>query len=188
MTQPVVFTTRPLARCWKTSVTCSPKPFFSSLCTYAKSQNGFCRTWTTAGTWHSQQSLPLDHLLVVGSQTQLIHLNFSLACVLNNRHIPSHKTASVGLEPQLVHDTSLLSLPLDHLLVVGSLAQLIHLIFLSACIIKIQQFLNHKTTSVGLEPQLVHDTNMLSLPLDHLLVVGSLAQLIHLIFFSSFYN
>jgi hypothetical protein len=105
---------------------------------------------------------------------QLIHLNFSLACVLNNRHIPSHKTASVGLEPQLVHDTSLLSLPLDHLLVVGSLAQLIRPIFSLACIIKIQQFLNHKTASVGLEPQLVHDTSLLYLPLDHLLVVDRL--------------
>jgi hypothetical protein len=25
---------------------------------------------------------------------------FSLACIINIRHIPSHKTASVGLEPQ----------------------------------------------------------------------------------------
>jgi hypothetical protein len=74
----------------------------------------------------------------------------------------------------------LLSLPLDHLLVVESLAQLIHLIFSLACIIKIQQFLNHNMASVGLEPQLVHDTSLLSLPLDHLLVVGRLAQLIHL--------
>jgi hypothetical protein len=81
-----------------------------------------------------------------------------------------------------------LSLPLDQLLVVGSLAQFIHLIFSSSLYIKIQQFLNHKTASVGLEPHLVDDTSLLSLPLDHLLVVGSLAQLIHLIFFSSLYN
>jgi hypothetical protein len=104
----------------------------------------------------------------------LFTLFFSLACVLNNRHIPSHKKPSVGLEPQLVHETSLLSLPLDHLLVVGSLAQLIRLIFSLACIIKIQQFLNHKTASVGLDPQQVHDTSLLSLPLDHLLVVDCL--------------
>jgi hypothetical protein len=97
--------------------------------------------------------------------------------------------ASVGLEPHLVHDTSLLSLPLNHLLVVEWLAQLIHLnIFSLACVIKTQQLLNYKTGSVRLEPQLVRDTSLLSLPLDHLLVVGRLAQLIHLIFFSSLYN
>jgi hypothetical protein len=60
------------------------------------------------------------------------------------------------------------------LLVVGSVAQLIRLIFSLACIIKIQQFLNHKTASVGLDPQQVHDTSLLSLPLDHLLVVDCL--------------
>jgi hypothetical protein len=54
--------------------------------------------------------------------------------------------ASVGLEPQRARDTSLLALPLDHLLVVGRLAQLIHLIFFLACIIKTQQLLNHKMT------------------------------------------
>ena len=66
--------------------------------------------------------------------------------------------AYVGLEPHLVHDTSRLSLPQDHLLVVGSVAQLINLIFFLACIIKIQPFLKHKTASVRLEPQLAHDT------------------------------
>ena len=91
--------------------------------------------------------------------------------------------ASVELEPHLVHDTSLSSLPLDHLLVVGSQAKLIRVIFSLACIIKIEQFLNHKMASVGLEPHLVHETNLLSLPLNHLVVVGSLAQLIHLNFF-----
>ena len=95
---------------------------------------------------------------------------------------------SVGLEPHLVHDTSLLSLPLNHLLVVERLAQLIHLnIFSLACVIKTQQLLKHKTGSVRLEPQLVRDTSLLSLPLDHLLVVGRLAQLIHLIFYASLY-
>jgi hypothetical protein len=50
--------------------------------------------------FYSPISLPLDHLLVVGSLPQLIHLNlFSLACVINNRHISSHKMTSVGLEP-----------------------------------------------------------------------------------------
>ena len=39
--------------------------------------------------------------------------------------------------------------------------------------------------SVELEPHRVHETSLLSLPLDHLLVVGRLAQLINLIFFSS---
>jgi hypothetical protein len=59
----------------------------------------------------------------------------------------------VGFEPHLVHDTSLLSLPLDHLLVVGGLVQLIRLIFSQDCIIKTQQLLNYKMASVGLEPQ-----------------------------------
>ena len=50
---------------------------------------------------HNKQSLPLDHVLVVGSLTQHIHLNlFSLADVINNLHISSHKMTSVGLEPQ----------------------------------------------------------------------------------------
>jgi hypothetical protein len=100
----------------------------------------------------------------------------------------NHKTASVRFRQQLVNDTSLLSLPLDQLLVVGSLPQFIHLIFSSSLYIKIQPFLNHKMASVGLEPHLVNDTSLLSLPLDHLLLVGSLAQLIHLTFFFSMYN
>jgi hypothetical protein len=66
--------------------------------------------------------------------------------------------ASVGLEQHQLHETSLLSLPLHYLFVVGSLAQLIHLIFFLACIIKIQPLLNQKTTFVGLAPQLVYDT------------------------------
>jgi hypothetical protein len=46
--------------------------------------------------FYSPISLPLDHLLVVGSLPQLIHLNlFSLACAINNRHISSHKMTSV---------------------------------------------------------------------------------------------
>ena len=80
----------------------------------------------------------------------------------------------------------MLYLPLDQFPVVGSLPELIHLnLFSVACVIKTQPFLNHKMTSLGLEPQLAHDKSLLSLPLDHLLVVGRLAQLIHLIFLSS---
>jgi hypothetical protein len=113
-------------------------------------------------------SLPLYHLLVVGSLAQFIHLIFPLAnCTIKIQQFLNHKTASIGLEPHLVNDTSLLSLPLDHLLVVGRQAQLIHLIFpLANCTIKIQQFFNHKTASVGLKPHLVNDTSLLSLPLD----------------------
>jgi hypothetical protein len=135
-------------------------------------------------------SLPLDHLLVVESLPKLIHLNiFSLACIINIRHISSHKMAYVGLEPHLAHDRSLLSLPLDHLLVVGSLTQPIHLnLLFLACVINVRHISSHKMTYVGFEPHLVNDTGLLSLPLDHLLVVGSLPQLIHLIFFSSIYN
>jgi hypothetical protein len=93
--------------------------------------------------------------------------------------------ATVGLEPHLAHETSLLSLPLDHLLVVGSLPQLIYLnLFSLACVINIRHISSHKMASVGLEPHLVHETSLLSLPLDHLLVVGSLTQLIHLNLFS----
>ena len=80
----------------------------------------------------------------------------------------------------------MLYLPLDQFPVVGSLPELIHLnLFSVACVIKTQPFLNHKMTCLGLEPQLAHDKSLLSLPLDHLLVVGRLAQLIHLIFLSS---
>jgi hypothetical protein len=51
--------------------------------------------------FYSPISLPLDHLLVVGSLPQLIHLNlFSLACIINIRHISSHKRTSGGFEPQ----------------------------------------------------------------------------------------
>jgi hypothetical protein len=74
--------------------------------------------------------------------------------------------ASVGLEPHLVHDTSLLPLPLDHLLVVGRLAQLIDLdLFSLACVINIRHISSHKMASVGLKPHLVHDTSLLPLPL-----------------------
>ena len=134
-------------------------------------------------------SLPLYHLLVVGSLAQFIHLIFPLAnCTIKIQQFLNHKTASIGLEPHLVNDTSLLSLPLDHLLVVGRQEQLIHLIFpLANCTIKIQQFFNHKTASVRFRQHLVNDTSLLSLPLDQLLVVGSLPQFIHLIFSSSLY-
>ena len=118
----------------------------------------------------------------------LFTLFFPLACTIKIQQFLNHKMASVGLEPHLVNDTSLLSLPLDHLLVVGRLAQIIHLIFSSSLYIKIQQFLNHKTASVRLRQHLVNDASLLSLPLDHLLLVGSLAQLIHLISFFSMYN
>ena len=136
----------------------------------------------------SRLSLPLDHLLFVGRLVQLIHLIFSLACIIKTQQLLNYKMASVRLKPQLVRDTSRLSLPLDHLLVVGRLAQLIHLIFSLACITKTQQLLNYKMASVRLKPQLVRDTSRLSLPLDHLLVVGRLEQLIHIIFFSNLYN
>ena len=57
----------------------------------------------------------------------------------------------------MVHDIDFyrpISLSLDHLLVVGSLLQLIHLnLFYLACIIKIQPFPNHKMTHGGLEPE-----------------------------------
>ena len=135
-------------------------------------------------------SLPIDHLLVVGRRAQLIYLNmFSLACVINNRHISSHKITYVGFVPHRVNDTSLLSLPIDHLLVVGRRAQLIYLnMFSLACVINNRHISSHKMASVGLEPPLAQDTSLLSLPLNHLVVVGKQAQLIHLIFFSSLYN
>ena len=128
--------------------------------------------------------LSLDHLLVVSvveSLVQLIHLNLFFSSLYNYhiRQILSDKMATVGLEPHLVHDTSLLSLRLDYLLAVGSLAQLIHLnVFSLAYVINIRHNLSHKMASVGLEPYLVHITSLLSLPLDHLLAVGRLAQFI----------
>ena len=52
-------------------------------------------------TLHSMQSLPLDHLLFYGSLTRLVHLDlFSLACIINIRHISSRKMTLLGLEPQ----------------------------------------------------------------------------------------
>jgi hypothetical protein len=136
-------------------------------------------------------SLPLGHLLVVGRLAQPIHLNlFSLACIINIWHISSHKMASVGLEPHLAHDTSLLSLPLARPLArcwKTSATYYINM-FSLACIINNRHISSHKMASVGFDPHLVHDTSLLSLPLDHMLVGGSLPQLIHLIFFSSIYN
>jgi hypothetical protein len=65
----------------------------------------------------------------------------------------SHKMTLVGLEPQW-YITQHVVLPLDHLLVVGSLPQLIHLnLFSLACVINIQHMSSHKMTLVGLEPQ-----------------------------------
>ena len=98
--------------------------------------------------------LPLDQFPVVGSLPELIHLNlFSVACVIKTQPFLNHKMTSLGLEPQLVHDTSRLSLPLDHLLVVGSLPQLIPLnLFSLACVINIRHISSHKMTSLGLEP------------------------------------
>jgi hypothetical protein len=81
------------------------------------------------GLYTAYNTLPLDHLLIVGSRTHLFTLLFSLACIINKRHIPSHKMASVGLEPHQVHHTSMLSLPLAHLVVVVRLALFIYLIF-----------------------------------------------------------
>jgi hypothetical protein len=105
----------------------------------------------------------------------LFTLFFSLPCIIKTEQCLKHKTASVRLEPHLARYTSRLSLPLDNLLVVGRLAQIIHLnIFSLACVIKTQQLLKHKTGYVRLEPQVVRDTSRLSLPLDHLLVVGRL--------------
>jgi hypothetical protein len=83
---------------------------------------------------------------------------FSLACIINIRHISSHKMASVGLEPHLAHDRSLLSLPLDHLLLLEAYRNLFTLFFSLVSIIKTQPFLNHKMAYVGLEPLLVHET------------------------------
>ena len=119
----------------------------------------------------SQLSLPLKQLLVVGRISQIIHLIFFLACIIK-------------IQPHRVHDSSLLSLALDHMLVVAHLAQLIHLnLFFLASVINMRHISSHKMSSVGLELHLVHDTSLLSLPLDHLPVFGCLAQLIHLIFF-----
>jgi hypothetical protein len=60
ITQPVVFTTRSLARC------------------LFESQNDFCRT----GTVVDKSSFPLDHLLVVARLLKLIHHNLFLLTVL----------------------------------------------------------------------------------------------------------
>ena len=129
-------------------------------------------------------SLPLDHLLVVASLPHLIHLNlFSLACVINIRNISSHKMASVGIEPQLVHDTACCHYHYTTRSLLEDSRNLFTSFFSLACIINIRHIPSHKTASVGLEPHLVHVTSLLSLPLDYLLVVGRLPQLIHLIFF-----
>ena len=104
-------------------------------------------------------SLPLDHLLVVGSLPQLIHLNlFSLSCVINIRHISSHKMTTVGFEPQwyITQHLVFTTRPLARLL--EAYRNLFTISFSLAYIIKFQPFLNHKMTSVELEPHLAHDT------------------------------
>jgi hypothetical protein len=50
--------------------------------------------------WYNDLSLPLDHMLVVDNISQLVHHNlFLLTCIINIRHISSHKMTSVTLEP-----------------------------------------------------------------------------------------
>jgi hypothetical protein len=57
-------------------------------------------------------------------------------------------------------------------------------IFVLLLIINIRHISNHKTTSVGLEPQWYITQPVVFTAIDHLLVLESLTRLIHFIFFA----
>jgi hypothetical protein len=98
-------------------------------------------------------SLPLDHLLVVGSLPQLIHLTlFSLACLINIRHISSHKITFVGLEPQW-YIAQLVVFTTRPLARCWKTTASYSTYFCLACVINIQHISSHKMAFVGLEPQ-----------------------------------
>ena len=101
ITQLLIFTTRPLARCWKPSATYSPKPL-SLACAIIRHISSHKMAFVGLGPqWYITQRVYFTtrpHARC-WMPNQLIHLIFSLACIINCRNCRT----CAGLESQLVH-------------------------------------------------------------------------------------